>query len=128
MRPEVCTTLCQVAKLPFHVLEARFGERAAWIADAVRGISDDPVQVPATATATVCCHGAVLSVQTVDSVRDLGGHSQAARFFAWFTLSSSQPHNQLRILFFFRRRSCRRACWRPSPSRRPPTGVRCSAG
>ena len=37
----------QVAKLPLQTLEARFGDRASWIHDAVRGISDEPVQVSA---------------------------------------------------------------------------------
>ena len=36
----------QVAQLPAAVLEPRFGERARWIAAAVRGISDEAVQVP----------------------------------------------------------------------------------
>jgi nucleotidyltransferase/DNA polymerase involved in DNA repair len=39
--------LLQVAKLPMQTLEARFGDRASWIHDAVRGISDEPVQVSA---------------------------------------------------------------------------------
>lgn len=40
-----CLWKLQVAKLPLRTLEARFGKRATWIHDAVRGISDDPVQV-----------------------------------------------------------------------------------
>lgn len=45
MRPTGGWWLLQVAKLPLRTLEAHFGDRATWIHDAVRGISDDPVQV-----------------------------------------------------------------------------------
>lgn len=41
-----CTTAGEVARHPRAVLEARFGmQRAAWMLQAVNGISDEPVQV-----------------------------------------------------------------------------------
>ena len=35
----------QVAAIPFQQLQQRFGDRATFIANCVRGISDEPVQV-----------------------------------------------------------------------------------
>ena len=41
-----CTTAGEVAQHPQAALEARFGlQRAAWMLQAVNGISDEPVQV-----------------------------------------------------------------------------------
>ena len=51
-----CTTAGQVAALPHKALAARFGEeRATFIARAVRGYSDEPVQVSACACRLLSC-------------------------------------------------------------------------
>jgi nucleotidyltransferase/DNA polymerase involved in DNA repair len=50
LRAMSCATAGDVAALPHRALAQRFGEeRASVIARAVRGYSDDPVQVPAWA-------------------------------------------------------------------------------
>ena len=55
-----CTTAGQVAALPHKALIARFGEeRATFIARAVRGYSDEPVQV--STASVLCCLGSLLA-------------------------------------------------------------------